>query len=1152
MNKRFESFKKALYRRDINKKELIEDLKAFYSFEEQEFILKRIPRTFDSLVYGDLFVKNESDFGKRALSYYENDEKEIGWLVHQFLKHPNEINFFLSKKKQFENTILLGDYAKSSEILAEIKQVSLSYWGLENKFLLTQYDKGLEFNFKLLNSCKTKQISDPAFYFLITFFSCKVEDDITFFNYESTLENLTSRDISPDYAEYFKFRLNPIKYDYNDFGSVFWASGKLPLFDKYLIFRAAIIKYKFYETDTDKIEFFKRQCTNIAKKIDDNLLLKMLSIDDFSLISDRNDLNIEELSIVDDFTVGKYDQVIKSAKIFLSKNINFSIVELYVKAHIHLNISIQKVSDFPCILDNIIDLVHKYCLRNEKSNESLVDLLTSALSISSFDISKEIVCFIQRNLENSESEINNFETTNSYLFSDFYNPINYQIFNNLLNQKEYLNSLSKRGSITTDFFDSILSGDESVLINFKGIIPEYRIKFYRAKYLFNSGEFELCKDEIIQLLPLVEVHYIKEYCISILFECYFNLGLNDEAINLFVDTYLTNKAIVSKIEAKKLATKIYKNNWKYISIDNISFPIFMYLVFDETHPKYIAYDLYMRSQRIDRPTELINDGVLATESQIFFLKNIANQKIISRKVTVFKNSNSVLLERISICQILARVDTNHVKEYNQEIAEITKRITVQERIKEIDQSKIYVDENGILSSELSDVKKGFVRYRTISELLKSSNMDAKGIAYEALYDLLKGNIDADTYKKSIRKSDMQYEIFVQLYKDIRDKFLFSNQYGLDYYLSQRIRHGTIINQLRKSFKGYNLVTTKSSVNGEYIKNENWRQINSDLNIEQRLNFENRLASFSSSIDEIINSLKDNYIQIKTEDSKTKQTGWFDYMFIPEWDESWLYLVFTESLQHYDDFEEFVKVIFEILWKFTESNLEHIRDNINSDIKENLISELDNLELDLKVILPAKSSSAIFRAIADCRTSVQSDVDYVVSWFNKSKNNEIDFYIDDALNTSLTIVNNINNPAELKLIQNDQEKCLIKGIYFPHFVDLIKIFLTNIHDYYKNNDMLDEYANVTISNEGEKIIIEFDNLLTEVEDLEKLKDEIKKAENDLKNINLKRIRGEGNTGFKKAYNIIQNVFRDSNNYFSFEIEKNKFKVTCNISLVNLLK
>ena len=116
-------------------------------------------------------------------------------------------------------------------------------------------------------------------YFLVHFFSCKVEDDITFFNYDTALENSTSRDISPDYTEYFKFRLNPIKYEYNDFGSILWASGILPLFDKYLIFRAAVIKYKFYENDLIKVSAFKKHCSDISEKIDDNLLLKMLSIE---------------------------------------------------------------------------------------------------------------------------------------------------------------------------------------------------------------------------------------------------------------------------------------------------------------------------------------------------------------------------------------------------------------------------------------------------------------------------------------------------------------------------------------------------------------------------------------------------------------------------------------------------------------------------------------------------------------------------------------------------------------------------------------------------------------------------------------------------------------------------------------------------------
>ena len=46
MKQKYETFKKSLYNKNINKSELIDGLKIFYNFEEQEYILKRIPKKF--------------------------------------------------------------------------------------------------------------------------------------------------------------------------------------------------------------------------------------------------------------------------------------------------------------------------------------------------------------------------------------------------------------------------------------------------------------------------------------------------------------------------------------------------------------------------------------------------------------------------------------------------------------------------------------------------------------------------------------------------------------------------------------------------------------------------------------------------------------------------------------------------------------------------------------------------------------------------------------------------------------------------------------------------------------------------------------------------------------------------------------------------
>ncbi|WPR75771.1 hypothetical protein [Algoriphagus sp. NG3] len=1143
MNQKYHYFKSLLFKTRINKKALFIDLKSSYTFNEQKYIISKLPNTFDSLIFGKPLFKHESEFASKELQYFDSVEKEMNWLIHLFIRYSKEINEFLEKKNEFEINLLLGKYEKSKEILNQIKTISYSYWGLENRFLQTQYEDGLEYNFKLLSKSKDKEIKDPAFFYLINFFSNKVEEDISYFSYTNSLESTLNRGMSEDYRNYFNYRLNSINHDYNDIGSLLWATSNLSLIDKYLLYKDIVAEIISKDDIDGKKEYVENHINYLSKHINDPFLVKAESLISGLKIPDIKENN-KELILIDLFTKGKYEKAIQLANEVLLERISYIAIEIDVKCHIHLSRTISDTKNKNSIISIIKSSLYTILLRDKNSNEAIVELLTITNSISNFEISKEIMSFISYHITKNE-KIEKQKL--SFLFSKTTYPEHHIVFNDHSTQKKYLKAISEKNNITADFFYDIINGRETIE---KIKIPEYRRSFYLAKNYFENGEFKLCKIEIESVISQVDkITYLKEQFTKLLFFSLIELEELDNAINLYVNSYLSNPYIVSKIKAETFAKTIVKKRWKGINNSNINFPIFMYLTHDDIHAKYISYDLFMRTQNLTFPSELNNCEKIQLNKRIFFLKNIASQKIISRKAILFKNSTEVLNERISICQILSKIDNNYIDEYNKEISDITQRLTVQQRIKEIDESKIYIDEVGIIEKELTEVQKSFNRYKGISNLLKTTKINVTGIGYDSLYDLLIGKIDTETYKKSRRKTDIQFELFVQLFLELRDKFLFSNQYGLDYYLSQRIRHGTIINQLRKSFKTHNLVTSKSSKSEEYLTNTYWTN-RLDLSPHPFNQFVERMNEFSRKIDNIISNLKNKCIQIKTEDIKTKQTGWFDYMYIPIWDESYLFTLYVKELQYATDFNEFIKPMFEVLWQMTERNLSTVREKMNKITKTELISELDLLEIDLKKILPNKSAPGLYRAIADCRTNIQADIDYAIRWFNRSKNDEIDFTVEDALNTSLQIVNNIISPNILYAnIDINSSGSLIKGAYFTHFVDLIKIFLTNISDYYSKVEIENKKTTVTIYQIDNTLILEFSNSLKLDENIEDLRQIINKKQSTF-TTNNKVIRGEGSTGFPKANNILKNVFRN-NNQIKFDINTEKFVVKCEIMLNNLV-
>ncbi|PRY52622.1 hypothetical protein B0I27_10588 [Arcticibacter pallidicorallinus] len=1146
MPKNYQDFKKLLFHPKINKKQLFEELKVKYSFEEQESVLKQLPKIFTPFVTGNSLMKDKAALGLAVRNSDYSFKISLNWYCQQIKLNQIEVNEFLRLREDYEQQFLLGKYSESNKTLLKVSNsISHSLWSIENEFLQVQFEKGLEHNFKLLNASQAINVKDRSFYFLLHFFSVKVEEDISYFNYETSL-NSSFSSVPKQYVNFFNYRLNPMNYSFGNLEDLFTVYSNYSILDRYILVRDVLVQLCTDERSEEEKLLCLERSRFLSKFINDPVLLKIIA-----LLGDEQDftqlIEIKKCKIIDHYTQGRYIETIELSKNYLLEMPNdFSLLELYVKSHIHLNIELECISINPCFLDIISKLTYTYLSKIGDPNESLVDLLTQANAISNFDFSKEIVSFLERNMK-----IDYFkENSLSYFYSRSLNPLHYTVFKNEAKRASFLGCLDTETSLTFNFFRMLNGSIDKE--KFKGIIPEYRINYYTAITHFVRGEFEIAKNGLEQILKESNhAGFFFELVVDCLFKCYVALFEIDCAIDLYVHTYLTNETLVSRIDSSKAIEVITSQRFRNVRHDNINLPVFIYNTASETHAKFIAYDLFMRAVKANRPTELFSILEKTEAAEMFFLRFVATSKIISRKALVFKNSLQVIEERIEICQGLSKIDTTNIEEYNNEISELTKRLTVQLRIKEIDQSMIYVDENGIVGHELGETNKGFNRFRSIAELLNLNKIDATGMSYDALLELLIGNIDRDTYKKSIRKADIHFEHFIQLFIQIRDKFLFSNYYGLDYYLSQRIRHGTIIGQLRRQFQELNLVTSRSSEDGDYLPNLYWSSTQLGLDKEVKEKFELRMSQFSQDIDAVITELKDRYIQIKTEDPKTQQSGWFNYMYIPNWHKDHLYSLFISKIQLITDFNEFTTSIFDILWDMTAQNLQRIRTAIDQQVKAILISHLDELESDLMIILKDSQPGKIMKSIADCRTNVQSDVDTVIRWFNRSKNDEIDFTLADAFNTSLTIVNNINSPFLIHFDENLETQTFFKGAYFTHFVDLLKIFITNIFNYSKANELLNVAAKVRFHLEGEILTIDFKNSLAELDSQEALLLKIDEIKTALLSNNYSATRGEVKSGFYKANNIVKNVFRDKSNEITVDLHANTFKVKIKISVNNLL-
>lgn len=575
---------------------------------------------------------------------------------------------------------------------------------------------------------------------------------------------------------------------------------------------------------------------------------------------------------------------------------------------------------------------------------------------------------------------------------------------------------------------------------------------------------------------------------------------------------------------------------KYKNINySIELPLFFYLTASDDYDIHTAYECFLLSADSEKPSELIAKTNYFDKNLIFFLKNICTLDIFKHSPFI-TSTHAKLSERIAICQVLKSIDLENKSEYIEEESLLSKRIIIQKGLQEIDESKIYVNQTSIIQNELKYLESVYNRYIAISELSSEKNVFYLNPNSEEVFSLSSQEQDV---KNNEFSKDPQYDIFKEMFFDVRDKFLYS-KYGLKLYLSARIRHGVLLGEIRPEFELLHLVTEKEKASGNYKANEYWRQtitaIYGDNIYEQ---FDNQLSVFSKKIDELINTeLLDKYLLIKTE--KENPEGWFDYEFT-EWELQVIYLIFLKFKEENIDYNKFINMIFEELWVRTTNNLKTIQHNIRNNIRDAFfiaIQELEKSLHDLSITL----ISELQNNLTDVKVKIENKLDKIALWFTITDTQISDFEFDKIIEVCCESLHNHYTSKELILTRNINCTSLLKGEYYTHFVDLLRIFFQNILDYTFDEKVS---ASMDVEKKGNLITIKIENVLREDEDIEELK---KKINID---IDIKKSQLDKQSGLYKALNIVKTNFENDKNELSIDIVENKFSVLVTLYCENIL-
>ncbi|WP_335923762.1 hypothetical protein [Shewanella chilikensis] len=512
----------------------------------------------------------------------------------------------------------------------------------------------------------------------------------------------------------------------------------------------------------------------------------------------------------------------------------------------------------------------------------------------------------------------------------------------------------------------------------------------------------------------------------------------------------------------------------------------------------------LRNKTVKLPSELINlKRTTPLRAWKYFFREVCKNQFIDQ---LFQGSNDLLLERQKICAFMSSIDYEFIDGYENEMADIASSLAIDKGKKIIDRTRIHVDTDALMRWATKELIEDYRRYHDLLDVNVKASFENE--FNEILGDILKKGGGATKWK-SLNKDNEADMVFISLLARLSDEFLNSPEYGLDFYLSKRVRHQSFIGLIRGPLEFSNLITTKES-SGEYDKNEHILSRLSHLPEESILLVDAELKKFSKKFDDLLENTKNSHFQINGSDNPKG-------LIKLEIQEQAVFLM--QIMAHkLDNFVDFVDLAVSVFWASLSISLNNVRQYISHNLKQSIVTLFDELTINLKKSISHSDMELLrlIHRIKDCSIEVQRELDFAAQWFIRSNTDDIvqssfnaDQLLDIAIDSTLKCHQSFHPNIIKNVINNNDALLDTTALIFVH--DVMFVALGNI---FRHSGVENPNVSITteITDETYSICVESDfspkNIKQALEKLSEIRELIKERKFE------RRTRKEGGSGLLK--------------------------------------
>ncbi|HIF9367322.1 TPA: hypothetical protein ACX6RZ_003311 [Photobacterium damselae] len=1070
--------------------------------------LKSNPHYRELIVGKDFFSLEDYANSKQHLSVL-NKDKQFIWTSLVISLYATEINTFIDLKSSFERNFINGDYQKSEVILDTIEKCSgVSLWSINARLELLQRNEGVESQKAYLEKIVSVDDIEAILAFFSNFFSIRNEENNTIESYMNEIDSVISLSQIGDYCLY---QLLPFhKYKIKNTASILYFEERHSIIDRYIAL-ISMLEIELSLCEKSSFELVKK-CLKPLDQIIDPKLNKIRYIS--SETTDLPNLSCN-ISKYDSYSMGEYNldlssksenlDIISSCALFSEDILNY---------HINNN----------CIFSEAVSIIASLKSSKVSKKSSLNKLMMLSLRCSKTELNNHIsrhIFLIENNLSSSKPIYHN-------MFLELDNP---KIINSI-NEMSLEKKISHEDVLLDKYPKSISlllkttqsnSYELGLEIIEKLEIPEYRKLIYLGKHALNHDNFSAAK-VFFNKVDFSENSYLES---SVRINIVKTLTLENkilESINIIIDHYLNNPNSIYSYDIGYYIDKAITNHKKE-AYENISFCIFMSIYSKQINPKSESnlsdiFENILDFYDADYPSELIAYiDEIGHKKLIYLFKYVAVPRVLD-DYTIFMDLNEIEEERIKICQILMDLDSDDI--YSNEIKNLTKEAKVTDLVNYMNNSKVNVNEEGVLNHIEDTLSRLFKKYQNIiKDPELSFKVDKISERLKAL--ALNSDLDEMIMHSSDRESSISF-----LCQYFLNELTLNPVYGLDTHISTSIRHGAFEGQVRRAFDEFELLVTDSGSKPIDRIPDRWRNDFRKYDDSVIKVVYSSMETFTKKVVSIIDKYLKSVLHIKKIDQDSK--GLFNFNNFPIKD-------IGESIDTTTDYKKFTELFINAFWVNVDESMTNIKNGIESEIKINLLKSVDHMHKKISNEISSSELEVFSNCVNEAKTNFECYIDELKEWFTLPDNITLeDFSFDLAFMVALKQVNNCYVRSKISVNSNVDSTTKLKGEYFNSVVEILFILLQNV---IRHSGLDENKAKIIVIINNNQLQLTIKNKVGDSVDLELLKQAIPELNKKYSEESaLAFANKEGGSGLSKIWKIIEHDIQTKNEFnFSVDEEHN---------------